>query len=460
MKRFNALAAAAFGVAMAGAPLAAQATDLLDVWHAASTHDPDVAVSQAAREAGDARRAQASALWRPTVTLTGNAGLMSADSRTTGANFSAPGFGTSNGVAFNTSINDGNASGWTLEARQPLISRERQARSRQLDISADAADLEWWAARQDLMLQTVQRYFDVVLAHSKLELLRQQHGAVEKALTEAKDRFALGDAPVTDTYEASARDQSLRAQVLVADNELQLAQTALSDATGLESPSLQTLPPSVNVVPEGLPPLSHWLELAADSNPLLRMQQTKAQVAHEETAKLGAVASATLDLVFQAGQQRLRGSGDFGPASNTSRQQMIGVQLSVPLYTGGLRSARQQEALHLENKALAEVDRSRRQISQQTRAAWLGLQAGGARISALAESVKASRARLDATHLGRQVGDRTTLDLLNAESDASSAELALLHARVDVLLNQLRLQALAGQLDEARLEAVDTLLHP
>ncbi|MEO6973614.1 MAG: TolC family outer membrane protein [Rhodoferax sp.] len=460
MKRFNALAAVALGIVMAGAPPAALATDLLEVWHAASTHDPDVAVSQATRDAGDARRAQASALWRPTVTLSGNAARMSADSRTTGANFSTPAFGQSNGVDFNTSINNGNASGWTLEARQPLISRERQARSRQLEISANAADLEWQSDRQDLMLHTVQRYFDVVLAERKLELLRQQHGAVEKALTEAKDRFALGDAPVTDTYEASARAQSLRAQVLVADNDLQLAQTALSDATGLVSPSLQTLPPGANVVPAALPPLAQWLALASDSNPLLRMQQTKAQVAHEETVKLGAVASATLDLVAQAGQQHLNGVGDFGPASNTTRQSMIGVQLTIPLYTGGYRSARQQEAVHLEDKALAEVERSRQQISQQTRAAWLGLQAGGARISALAESVKASRARLDATQLGRQVGDRTTLDLLNAESDASSAELALLQAKVDVLLDQLRLQSLAGQLDEAQLEAVNTLLQP
>ena len=459
MKPLNALAAAVMTIVMAGAPLAARATDLLDVWHAASTHDPDVAISQAARGAGEARRAQASALWRPTVTLSGNAARMSANTGTTGANFSAPAFGQSNGVAFNTSINDGNASGWTLEARQPLISRERQAQSQQLDISADAADLEWQSSRQDLMLHTVQRYFDVILAQRKLDLLKRQHSAVGRAWAQAKDRFAIGDAPVTDTYEASARAESLRAQVLAADNELQLAQMALSDATGLVSPSLQMLSPAGSAVPEALPPLAHWLALAADGNPQLRMQLAKARVAQEETVKLGAAASAKLDLVAQAGAQRLSGSGDFGPASNTTRQAMIGVQLTIPLYTGGYRSARQAEALHLEDKALAEVDRTRQQINQQTRAAWLGLQAGSARIGALAESLKASRARLDATQLGRQVGDRTTLDLLNAESDASSAELALLQARVDLLLNQLRLQALAGQLDEARLEAVNTLLQ-
>lgn len=153
-------------------------------------------------------------------------------------------------------------------------------------------------------------------------------------------------------------------------------------------------------------------------------------------------------------------SGDFGAASNTSRQQMIGLQLNLPLYTGGYRSAKLEESLRLQDKADAEIAQSQQQIAQQIRAAWLGLQIGTARLSALAQAVTASQARLDATRLGRQVGDRTTLDLLNAENDASSADLALLQARIDVLQNRLRLQALAGQLDETRLQTVNVLLQP
>ena len=80
---------------------------------------------------------------------------------------------------------------------------------------------------------------------------------------------------------------------------------------------------------------------------------------------------------------------------------------------------------------------------------------------ALAQAVTASRARLDATRLGRQVGDRTTLDLLNAENDVAGSELALLQARVGVLMDRLKLAALAGRLDEARLQSVsDSLQAP
>ena len=217
--------------------------------------------------------------------------------------------------------------------------------------------------------------------------------------------------------------------------------------------------PAGEMAPKDLAPLAQWLAKTEEFNPQLQLQKANAESARQEVRKHGAAAAPTLDLVAQLGRERLSGNGDFGAASNTSRQQMIGLQFNVPLYTGGYRSARLDEALRLEEKARAEVEQARQQMAQQTRAAWLGLQTGQARLNALTESVKASQARLDATRLGRQVGDRTTLDLLNAENDASSADLALLQAGIDVLQNRLRLLALAGQLDETQLQTVNRLLR-
>jgi outer membrane protein len=74
--------------------------------------------------------------------------------------------------------------------------------------------------------------------------------------------------------------------------------------------------------------------------------------------------------------------------------------------------------------------------------------------------VTAQQARLDATRIGRQVGDRTTLDLLNAENDASAADLALLQARIDTLQSRLRLDALVGRLDTQRLQVINDALQP
>jgi outer membrane protein len=205
--------------------------------------------------------------------------------------------------------------------------------------------------------------------------------------------------------------------------------------------------------------LEQWLTDAADRNLLLRTQVTRTELATEESAKFSIAASPTVDLVAQIGQDRLSGSGDFGPASINSNSAVVGIQITVPLYTGGYRNARQEEALHLADKARADAARTRQQVALQTRAAWLGLTVGAGRIAALAEALRANRARLDATRLGRQVGDRTTLDVLNAENDTANAELALLQARVAYLMDRLRLSALAGQLDEATLQIVNATLR-
>lgn len=443
---------------LAFAAPAADATDLLDAWRAALQHNLEFSAADAAHQAGQALRSQGESLWRPTVQFTGTAGRMSSESATTGAQFSAPGFPQTDGVNFSTSVNNGSLGRWSVEARQPLVSRERLARSRQLDLAANIADLEWQGARQTLMLTTAQAYFAVALAGESLRIVKQQRVAVERELDEARDRHRLGDVPVTDTYEASARAEAIRAQTLAAETDLQLAQLALSDVTGLQPESMHLLIPGSGSTPGESGALSQWLADAADRNILLRTQLTRTELATEESAKFSLAASPTIDLVAQIGRDRLNGSGDFGPASITSNNKMIGVQVSVPLYTGGYRSARQEEALHLVDKARAESDRTRQQIALQTRAAWLGLTVGAGRIGALAEALRANRARLDATRLGRKVGDRTTLDLLNAENDAANAELALLQARVALLMDRLRLSALSGRLDEASLQAVNATL--
>ena len=456
LRKFGA-ALAAVWIAATAAPAAA--TDLMEAWRAAQAHDLDYAASRATQQGGEARRSQARALWRPTVLLTGTTGLAGSDTAVSGAQFSAPGFGTSGGVGFTTSVNRGALGRWALAASLPLVSRERDAQGRQLALSADSADLEWQSAQQMLMLNTTQRYFDVVLAGESLRMLRRQQVSVSRALAETQDRFRLGDVPVTDTYEAAARSEAIAAQALALDTDLQLKQAAFGDATGMQSPPGQFRSPAPDARPADAQTLEFWLSEASARNPLLLMQIAAVESARQEAAKSSAALAASVDLVAQVGGERLSGRGDFGSASNSSANRMVGVQLSVPLYTGGMRSARQQEALSGIEKAQAQADRTGQQVAQQTRAAWLGLTVGAGRIHALSQALASSGMRLDATRLGREVGDRTTLDLLNAENDAASAELTLLQARIELLMNRLRLAAVAGRLDEGLLQSVNASLQ-
>lgn len=447
-------AGAAFGQASVPKAAAAPLT-WVEAWQAALKHDRTFAAEAAARQAGQARGEQARALWRPMVQLSATAGRAGSETASRGAQFSAPGFGQSTGVNFATSVNSGTHTQWAVQARQPVYNAERSAQSTQLSLADQASEAQWRGAQQALKLRTAERYVDVAMAAARLRVLTQQAHAVSQSAQETQDRFKLGDVPVTDTHEAAARLADVQAQVLAAQTDLQVKQAALSQLTGLPVAQWQ-VPVPVHEV--SLPPLAAvdtWLADAQADNPALQMQALQVRMAEQEAAKHKPLGSASVDLVAQAGRDRLSGRGDFGDATNQASQRMIGVQLTVPLYTGGWRSARRDETLALQDEATARLEAARQDVAQQTRAMWLGLTAGGSRVKALEAAHRASRERLAATQLGRQVGHRTTLDLLNATNDAAQAELALTQVRTELVMLRLRLAAVAGHLDDPEFQTLD-----
>ena len=445
----------------------AHAADLREAWLAARQQHPDMAAAAASRAAGDARRLQARRLWNPTVTAQATAGAMGSQTSAQGAAFSMPGSSPASGVGFETSVHNGPGSRWGVEARWPLYGPERSAQERQLLLSADLTELQAASGQQQLMLRTAQQYFAAVLAQQQHALLVSQQSATDRALTEAQDRFTLGDAPVTDVREAQARALGNEALVQAAQVEMQIAREALAQTTGWNTaqiPPLQlpaALGDSTSAQRDNaaLAPLPQWLELAARNNLQVRMQTQQRALAEQEATKATRAASTKIDLVGQAGGDHLSGSGRWGSASNSARQYVVGVQIQVPLYTGGQVEARQQELLRLQDKAQADLDSAQLTVAQQVRATWLQLQASAARTRALDSALRASNIRLAATELGRQVGDRTTLELLQAQNDAIQAQSNQLEHHARVAQQRLQLMALTDQLDEPALKAATDPAH-
>jgi outer membrane protein len=440
-----------------GAVAPAGASGLVEAWRSAQRHDAELDVARASRAAGAARATQAGALWQPQVGLSATAGIGRSETSVDGARFSAPGFGASDGVAFRTSV-DGPSARLALAARQPLWSGERRAQSRQLELSAQAAEFEWRAAEQQAMLRVAERWLELSLAEASLGVAERQRAAVERALSEATDRWRIGDAPVVGTHEARARHEAVRAQRLAAQTERELRAVALADLTGLPHDAMRPGRPTRAPATDAAGPVDRWLAEAGVSNPGLLAREAAVRIAIEDAARHARGAGASVDLVAQASRDRISGTGDFGASASAATQALVGVQLSVPLWTGGMRDARHEEALRLVERAQAELERTRREIARAVRAAWLGLTTGAARVEALEQARVASAARLASTRTGQEVGDRTTLDVLNAENDFAQAELVLAQARVGLLLDRLRLDALAGRVDESSLAAVDAAL--
>ena len=440
--------------ALAALPVSARAQDLLTVWQAAREHDRTLAVARAAHDASQTSREQAAALRRPTVSATLGAGWGESSSHMDGAKFSAPGMGAFDGASFAASAH-GAATRAAIVAQYPLLNRGREASRAQLELGADMGDAAWRAAQSELILRIAEHYFALAVAQERLRVTERQTRMLEKIATEAHDRFDLGDTPITDVHEADAALADARAQIESARLQVELSRQTLSHSTSMDMPDAQL--PARSQPPQGS--LQQWLDAAQMRNPQVQLAQQSVAMAKHELSRRSAGNAASVDLVAQFAQQRVD-NGSFGSSGNRNSDGLIGVQLNIPLYDGGASSAQTSEGARLLDKAQAQLDLAREQVTEQVRAAWLGWQAGQARVTALEQGLKASAARLDATRLGREAGDRTLLDVLNAENDYARATLSLAEARVDQVANRLRLAALADRLDEGVLNEINAGLAP
>jgi outer membrane protein len=440
----------------------AHAFDLLEAWQAARTQDPAFAAARAAANAGRTKSLQADALTSPQLTLNAGAAGVSNDNRITDARFSnaqfAGGASSNKGTTdFRTKTDAGLDLNLNLRAEYPLYDALRAGSVKQLNKQAALAEVQLAAESQQLMLRVTQAYFDVLRAKDTLATLKAQQLALAEALASAKARFAEGDVAIIDTHETQARFDLLASQVLEAESNLQLMREALGDVTGNRDAALAALPDQVDFQRYVSGDMQSWISRAQSKHPQVYLQQLQQEIAQAETGKFKDRYAPVLNLVAQAGGERLQGLGN-GDADLTNRQISLGVQLTVPFYTGGMRDARYQEAIALEQQALSQTDVARQSAARDARSAWMAVTVGQGQVKALEQALRSAEIKLDSTKLGRDVGDRTTLDLLNSEQELHNTRLALSRSRYQVLQALLNLSAAAGELDEVRLQEINEAL--
>jgi outer membrane protein len=433
-------------------------TDLLEAWQAAQQHDAAFHAAQAQWQAGQTRERQSRALFRPQVSVTGSAGYVTSENNTTGAQFAAPAFGASNDVTFRTKIDGGQATAWALTAQQPIYNIERRANSQQLGRQAQLADIQFRAAQQELILRAAQAYFAVVLAEETLATLRAQKAAAGRALDVAREKFEAGATPVTDRDEAQARFDEIASREILAQNEVEMKRVAFFDLTGKSAAQLNRIPSREHLERFTIAPLAEWQDRAVQRNPLVGMQALGREIAHDEVLKFRGLTSPAVDLFARVSDDRMQGPSGFGTTHITSSTRIVGLQLTIPIFTGGMRSAKRDEASALAVKAQYDGEALRQEVLRQTQAAWLAVKTGNTRVQAHLQMLNSAQSRLNATETGKEVGARTMLDFMNAQSDFYQAQRTLLQTKYEFLLDRLRLAATAGELDETALREINAVL--
>jgi len=436
-------------VLMLGAMLAgthACGEDLLQVYRDARLNDPTLAAAQANWSALQERIPQARALLLPNVNVTAavNGNLYDASIHT------QPRFDI-NGRGFGFGS-------LTVSASQPLYRYANKVALDQARDQVEQSDYTLQSARQDLILRVAQAYFDVLLAQFNVELAVSQKAAVSEQLAQAKRNFEVGVATITDTNEAQARYDAIVAQEISARNDLDNRRTALRAIIGRAPGDLKRLGPGFEPQLPSPDSADYWVDRALADNIQVKVAQYNFDIATLEVERQRAGHLPTLDLVGSFNTQASNG-GINQNVSSDSRQALVGLALTVPIYQGGFVDSKVREAIALQENARQNLEVARRNALFNAQTGYSGVASAVASVKAFEQAVVSAQTAYESNRTGQEVGVRTNLDVLNTQQQVFQTRRDLAQAYFNYLVGVLRLRSAIGTLSDEDVEDINRRLR-
>ena len=351
-----------------------------------------------------------------------------------------------------------NSNSTSVSVSQPLYRKQNFVAYDQGKTQVALADVQFASVGQDLILRVSQAYFDVLLASANLSFTQAQKTAIGQQLAQAKRNFEVGNATITDTHEAQARFDLVTAQEIGAQADVEVKNRTLEQLIGRPAPALAGPARNFSPTPPTPNAMEPWVERARTNGLSVRIAQETLNFQSQDVVRNRGAHYPTVD-AYASLTDSGQGSGVQGGSGTDTTSKIIGLQLAIPLYQGGIVNSRVREALANEDKARQDLENARRSAELAARQGYLGVTSNIAQVRALEAAVISNQSSLDSTILGQQVGVRTQVDVLNAQQLLFSARRDLAQARYNYIASFLRLIAAAGELDEEDLQRINSWLE-
>ena len=421
---------------------AAPAEDLATVYGLALKNDAELMIAESDYLAAVQALPLASSQRKPQVSFDANATTRESDNSETGDS-------------------ETDTYGYSVNLTQSLYDTETTGNIKVAEANVAAALAVVKDARQSLILRVAETYFSILAAEDNVEFANAERTAIARQLEQAEKRFEVGLIAITDVQEAKARFDTAESQVILAENILDNAFQSLVLITADSSiKKLDPLGPDLLLTLPDPALVESWVFLALNNNLDLIAAQQRLNAARYERDKQARSSYPTVDLVASYVDR----DTDTDEAFISDAQQddvTVGLELQIPLYTGGRitaeRSQAESEFASAKNTALLQ----NRLTVQQSRTAYLDVISGISQVKALKQANESSKIALEATQAGFEVGTRTSVDVLISLRETFRTFRDYAGSRYEYLLNKLRLKQAAGILTEDDLlEINSSLIQP
>lgn len=433
----RAILAAVLGLACLPAP----AMNLLQAYEAALARDATVRAARAGTEAARENIPQARAQLLPNIALSVSRNRIDMTR-------------TQPGLLGPTTVDEDYFSyNQTLQLRQPIYRKPLAAGLEQAYSIVDEAEATLEQTLQELGSRVASAYLEALLALDQLSLVEQQRRTLEVQLDAARKALAGGTGIRTDIDEARARLDMNHADALQAQQNVEYTRRQLELLVGGPIGSLAPLDADrLPLLPPDPPVFRDWLSLAEDASPEIQALRARVRSARADVEIASGGHHPTLDAVALYGRS---GSENVTSPDTRYRNWVLGLQLNIPIYSGGMISSQVRQALAQQTRAEELLEAARQSLSLRLHSEYRGVTEGVLRVQALEQSVHSSEELVVSTRRAFAAGSRTRLDILNAEQALQVSRRDLAQARYRYLLSRLRLALLAGNDRRAAIEEIN-----
>ena len=313
--------------------------------------------------------------------------------------------------------------------------------AKKMDLVAEAT---FAAQQQSLIIRVSEAYFNVLRAYDNKQTRNAEELAIQRQLEQVTERFEVGLLPITDVHEIQAIFDDASVNSLEAKGALDIAFEQLQFLSGKNHNQLAGLKDSFSAEVPSPISVESWVEFALANNFELRASQLTQQAA-DETAK-AAKAQHLPKVTISADYSKRDAEATASAGAIMSEETAINLNLSMPIFSGGLTSSQARQATFQAQTAEQNYIASKRNTMQAARSNHHSAITNAARVEARKQAITSAESALKATQAGYEVGTRTIVDVLLAQRTLFQAKRNYSNARYDYILSMMRLKQVAGQL--------------
>ncbi|MCG8315237.1 MAG: TolC family outer membrane protein, partial [Pseudomonadales bacterium] len=352
-----------------------------------------------------------------------------------------------------TSTQSYTAEQYSLSVTQPLFRMDRWYRYKQAQRLENSAQANLAFEQQDLVVRVAEAYFGVLKAQEELRIAKTEEKSLKTQLVEIKNRYKLGLLRDTELFEIQATYDLARAIRLKAEGEVDNVKEALRILTGQQAVLVNPLPDDIPVEAPKPLDIEEWVEFAKQNNYRVVAAQFALDGAAAKKQEKRAGHMPTADIYFDYSDRDV--GGGFTPSSTT---QTIGLNINVPIFTGGITSSQEKQARYQHEEAKSNLILARRSAIMETRQYHRRVSTDVSTVKANLRAVKSNNSAYKSIKTGYESGLRLLSDLLSSQSRVYKARKELTTSRYDYILNTLRLKRAAGILSPKDLEVLNSWL--